>query len=83
MHVPFKLSNLMMCMQVEGKDGFAKLMKKVRTSGVRVLYHGSLAAWAATFVGHWPWFAVVRCYGRVSLSKFPCLHFCSRQGRCI
>ena len=49
-----------MDVQVEGKDGFAKLMKKVRTSGVRVLYHGSLAAWAATFVGHWPWFAVVR-----------------------
>ncbi|KAK9786993.1 hypothetical protein WJX73_004001 [Symbiochloris irregularis] len=45
-------------MQVEGKGGFAKLATKVRTNGFTVLYHGSLAAWAATFVGHWPWFAV-------------------------
>lgn len=45
-------------MQVEGKGGFSKLATKVRANGVPVLYHGSLAAWAATFVGHWPWFAV-------------------------
>ena len=50
----------MMHLQVEGKGGFAKLASKVRANGVTVLYHGSLAAWAATFVGHWPWFAVVR-----------------------
>lgn len=44
-------------MQVEGRDGFSKLMKKVKTNGPSTFYHGSLAATAATFVGHYPWFA--------------------------
>ncbi|KAL3144290.1 hypothetical protein ABBQ32_004054 [Trebouxia sp. C0010 RCD-2024] len=43
-------------MQVEGKHGFQALVKKVKTGGVPVLYHGALAASAATFVGHYPWF---------------------------
>eukprot|EP01135_Chromosphaera_perkinsii_P011744 Nk52_evm22s2485 gene=Nk52_evmTU22s2485 len=42
--------------QVEGKDGLKKLGAKLKTSGPRVLYHGALAASAATFVGHFPWF---------------------------
>ncbi|KAI7843418.1 hypothetical protein COHA_002896 [Chlorella ohadii] len=45
-------------MQVEGKGGFTKLMQKVRVGGPTVLYHGALAASAATFVGHYPWFFV-------------------------
>lgn len=45
-------------MQVEGKGGFSKLMQKVRVGGPTVLYHGALAASAATFVGHYPWFFV-------------------------
>jgi hypothetical protein len=45
-------------MQVEGKGGFTKLMQKVRVGGPSVLYHGALAASAATFVGHYPWFFV-------------------------
>ncbi|WPT11624.1 hypothetical protein PSENEW3n2_00005124 [Picochlorum sp. SENEW3] len=44
-------------MQVEGKNGFPTLVKKVRTNGPTVLYHGALAASAATFAGHYPWFA--------------------------
>merc|ERR1711871_1638774 len=43
-------------MQVEGKDGIAKLMTKFKVGGPTVLYHGSLAAASATFVGHYPWF---------------------------
>ncbi|KAK9808597.1 hypothetical protein WJX72_000238 [[Myrmecia] bisecta] len=43
-------------MQVEGQGGFGKLRAKVTKSGPRVLYHGALAASAATFVGHYPWF---------------------------
>lgn len=43
-------------MQVEGKGGFGKLVGKVRANGPSVLYHGALAAAAATFVGHYPWF---------------------------
>jgi Mitochondrial carrier protein len=41
-------------MQVEGKHGFSALKAKFRTGGPTVLYHGALAASAATFVGHYP-----------------------------
>lgn len=46
-------------LQVEGKNGIPALMAKVQKGGPSVLYHGALAASAATFVGHYPWFAVV------------------------
>ncbi len=42
-------------MQVEGAGGGAKLAAKVRAGGPTVLFHGALAASAATFVGHYPW----------------------------
>uniref|UniRef100_A0A7S3VMZ8 Mitochondrial carrier protein n=1 Tax=Dunaliella tertiolecta TaxID=3047 RepID=A0A7S3VMZ8_DUNTE len=45
-------------MQVEGKQGIPSLLSKVKNGGPTVLYHGALAASAATFVGHYPWFAV-------------------------
>lgn len=41
--------------QVEGSEAVKKLKVKLR-SGPTVLYHGSLAAAAATAVGHFPWF---------------------------
>jgi hypothetical protein len=41
-------------MQVTGK--FTDVITKVKASGPSVLYHGSLAAASATFVGHYPWF---------------------------
>lgn len=41
-------------MQVTGK--FAPVVEKVRVGGAGALYHGSLAAASATFVGHYPWF---------------------------
>jgi Mitochondrial carrier protein len=44
--------------QVEGKDGLKKLFAKIRVAGPPALFHGSLAAAAATFVGHYPWFFV-------------------------
>ncbi len=43
-------------MQVEGAKGFPALIEKFRASGIRVFYHGALAASAATFAGHFPWF---------------------------
>jgi len=43
-------------MQVEGKKGMPILMKKVRVSPT-ALWHGALGASAATFAGHYPWFA--------------------------
>lgn len=44
-------------MQVEGATGVQSLIQKVGKGGPSVLYHGALAASAATFVGHYPWFA--------------------------
>ena len=43
-------------MQVEGKQGLSLLGAKVAKGGPTVLFHGALAASAATFVGHYPWF---------------------------
>ena len=43
-------------LQVEGADGLQKLRAKVKAGGPGVLYHGSLGAMSATFVGHYPWF---------------------------
>lgn len=45
-------------MQVEGKDGMKKLMTKFRTAGPSTFFQGAIAASAATFVGHYPWFFV-------------------------
>lgn len=53
-------------MQVEGKNGFSILAAKVRTGGVPVLYHGALAAAAATWAGHFPWCAVGRRCGGIA-----------------
>lgn len=44
-------------MQVEGAAGFGNVVTKFRAGGPTVLYHGALAASAATWVGHFPWFA--------------------------
>eukprot|EP00698_Gefionella_okellyi_P005776 TRINITY_DN15231_c0_g1_i1.p1 TRINITY_DN15231_c0_g1~~TRINITY_DN15231_c0_g1_i1.p1 ORF type:complete len:290 (-),score=68.33 TRINITY_DN15231_c0_g1_i1:57-926(-) len=44
-------------MQVEGKDGMRKLASKFRANGPTVFFHGAIGASAATFVGHYPWFA--------------------------
>ena len=44
--------------QVEGKDGLSKLFTKFKTNGISAFFQGSLAAAAATFVGHYPWFFV-------------------------
>merc|ERR1719217_227719 len=43
-------------LQVEGADGLTKLGAKIRKGGPLVLYHGSIGAMTATFVGHYPWF---------------------------
>lgn len=44
-------------MQVEGANGIPVLAAKIRQGGIPVLYHGALAAAAATWAGHFPWYA--------------------------
>ena len=43
-------------LQVEGANGLQKLGDKIAKGGVTVLWHGSIGAMTATFVGHYPWF---------------------------
>lgn len=43
-------------LQVHGKDGLRVLGSKLRAHGPSALWHGSLAAYSATLVGHFPWF---------------------------
>lgn len=43
-------------MQVEGKEGLAKLRNKVKIGGPTVLFHGAGGAFGATAAGHYPWF---------------------------
>lgn len=44
-------------MQVTGK--FSSVVDKVKSKGPLTLYNGALAAASATFVGHYPWYALV------------------------
>ncbi|GLC49874.1 hypothetical protein PLESTB_000318100 [Pleodorina starrii] len=67
-------------MQVEGKDALAALSSKVRTAGPGVLYHGALASAAATFVGHYPWFATYN-YLNATLPKAPADDLPRKLGR--
>ncbi len=50
-------------LQVEGADGLTKLRAKIQKGGPLVLYHGSIGAMSATFVGHYPWFF---CYNQLN-----------------
>jgi len=50
------LDTIKTTLQVEGQEALGKLRNKIKTQGGLALYHGSLAAAAATAVGHFPWF---------------------------
>ena len=59
--------------QVEGKAGLAVLVQKVRVHGISKLWHGSLGAMSATWVGHFPWF-FTNNYLTKTLPKFEFEH---------
>ncbi|CAL1702563.1 unnamed protein product [Somion occarium] len=44
-------------LQTQGKAGWPILKTRVRTYGIGTLWYGAVATAAATFVGHYPWFA--------------------------
>ncbi|TVY51127.1 hypothetical protein LCER1_G006726 [Lachnellula cervina] len=44
-------------LQVQGAGGTAVLRQRIKTHGVGSLWWGAFATAAATFVGHYPWFA--------------------------
>ncbi len=51
------IDTLKTTMQVSGNDGVALLRKRIATNGVGSLWYGAFATSAATFAGHYPWFA--------------------------
>ena len=46
-------------LQVQGARGTALLRQRIKSNGVGSLWWGAFATAAATFVGHYPWFATV------------------------
>ncbi|KAL3772784.1 LOW QUALITY PROTEIN: hypothetical protein ACHAWU_003343 [Discostella pseudostelligera] len=43
-------------LQIESKKGLGELMKRVRRGNIHLLFSGSLANAASSFIGHYPWF---------------------------
>ena len=50
------IDTLKTTLQVNGKEGLSMLAKKTRNNGAGVFYHGTVATFSATYVGHFPWF---------------------------
>lgn len=58
------IDTLKTTMQAQGARGTALLRKRVKENGIGSLWWGAFATAAATFVGHYPWFATVSLYQR-------------------
>lgn len=52
------IDTLKTSLQVNGKEGLSMLAKKTRGAGAGVFYHGTVATFSATYVGHFPWFFI-------------------------
>ncbi|PAV14763.1 mitochondrial carrier [Pyrrhoderma noxium] len=44
-------------LQTQGRDGMRLLKARIKANGIGSLWYGAFATAAATFVGHYPWFA--------------------------
>lgn len=53
------IDTLKTTLQAQGAGGTALLRQRVKTDGIGSLWWGAFATAAATFVGHYPWFATV------------------------
>ncbi|KAF1843041.1 mitochondrial carrier [Cucurbitaria berberidis CBS 394.84] len=51
------IDTLKTTLQAQGSRGTALLRQRIRTDGIGSLWWGAFATAAATFVGHYPWFA--------------------------
>ena len=52
------IDTLKTTLQAQGSRGTALLRQRIRNDGIGSLWWGAFATAAATFVGHYPWFAV-------------------------
>lgn len=53
------IDTLKTTLQAQGAGGTALLRQRIKTDGIGSLWWGAFATAAATFVGHYPWFATV------------------------
>jgi hypothetical protein len=53
------IDTLKTTLQAQGSRGTALLRQRIKTNGIGSLWWGAFATAAATFVGHYPWFATV------------------------
>jgi hypothetical protein len=53
------IDTLKTTLQVQGAGGATLLRQRIKTNGFGSLWWGAIATAAATFVGHYPWFATV------------------------
>ena len=53
------IDTLKTTLQVQGASGTAILRQRIKSNGIGSLWWGAIATAAATFVGHYPWFATV------------------------
>lgn len=56
-------------MQAQGARGTALLRKRVKENGIGSLWWGAFATAAATFVGHYPWFATVSLWWQLHVQS--------------
>ncbi len=61
------IDTLKTTLQAQGARGTALLRRRIRTDGIGSLWWGAFATAAATFVGHYPWFATVSSIRETSL----------------
>ncbi|KNG49744.1 carrier protein [Stemphylium lycopersici] len=52
------IDTLKTTLQAQGSSGWSLLRHRIKTDGIGSLWWGAFATAAATFVGHYPWFAV-------------------------
>ena len=50
------LDTIKTMMQVKGKKAIPALKKKYKIGGPSIFYHGSMGAFAATYMGYFPWY---------------------------
>jgi len=53
------IDTLKTTLQAQGARGTALLRRRIKSNGIGSLWWGAFATAAATFVGHYPWFATV------------------------
>ncbi len=53
------IDTLKTTLQAQGAKGTSLLRQRIKTNGITSLWWGAFATAAATFAGHYPWFATV------------------------